>query len=198
MGRRAGLTREDARKAILDSASAEFADRGYEGARLARIATAAGLSPGAIYNHYRTKADLLMAVVNRSAGQSLLRLLEGREKEHPVSVIARSLGQVSGEAPLVAELILAARRDEEAAEVLKGQLSAAEHRIAEGVRAAQGTGQLDAQLDPAVVARFSVMVGLGAVLVGAAELPPTDSDGWTSLILRMAASLAPGVTADRL
>jgi AcrR family transcriptional regulator len=191
VGRRAGLTREDARRAILDSASTEFAERGYEGARLARIATAAGLSPGAIYNHYRTKADLLMAVVHRSAGQSLLRLLEGREKEHPVSVIARSLGQVSGEAPLVAELILAARRDAEAAEVLKGQLSGAEQRIAEGVRSAQAAGQLDGQLDPDVVARFSVMVGLGAVLVGAAELTPSDQGEWTKLILRMASSLAP-------
>lgn len=191
MGRRAGLTREDARRAILDSASAEFAERGYEGARLARIATSAGLSPGAIYNHYRTKADLLMAVVNRSAGQSLLRLLEGREKEHPVSVIARSLGQVSGEAPLVAELILAARRDREAAAVLQAQLGGAEQRIAEEVRTAQGSGQLDRELDPAVVARFSVMVGLGAVLVGAADLPPSDQDEWTKFIMRVAAGLAP-------
>ena len=191
MGRRAGLTREDARTAILDSASVEFAECGYEGARLARIATAAGLSPGAIYNHYRTKAELLMAVVNRSAGQSLLQLLEGRDREHPVAVMARLL-QVSGEAPLVAELILAARRDPEAAEVLRSQLGEAEQRVADGVRSAQGVGEVDTALEPAVVARFSVMVGLGAVLVGAAELTPCDEKQWTELILRMAASLSPG------
>jgi AcrR family transcriptional regulator len=186
------LTRDDIREAILDSASAEFAARGYEGARLADIATSAGLSPGAIYNHYRTKAELLMAVVQRSAGQALLRLLQGREKEHPVAMMARLLGQVTGEAPLMAELILASRRDPEAGAVLMAELSHAEQRIIDRVCSAQAGGQIDADLNPTTVARFSMMVGLGAVLFHAAELTPPDEDDWTKLILRMASSLAPG------
>lgn len=48
---------------ILDAAVALFRGRGFRAARLEDIAAKAGVSVGTLYNYYRTKGDLLMAVV---------------------------------------------------------------------------------------------------------------------------------------
>ena len=192
MGRRPGVKAEDTRTAILDAAAAEFGRHGYEGARLARIATSAGLSAGAIYNHYRSKADLLLAVVERSTANSLLHVVDTRSASDHLAAIAHLLvEQAPDEAPLVAELILASRRDPDAGRALLGQLRTAERDIAQRLRDAQANKQIAEDLNADVVARFAVMVGLGSLLVRAADLPPADPNDWTAFILRLAAGLAP-------
>lgn len=50
---------------IADAALAEFAARGYAGARVADIAAGAGVSKAALFSYFPTKADLLRAVVTR-------------------------------------------------------------------------------------------------------------------------------------
>lgn len=56
--------RGDARKrAILEAASAIFADEGYDGASLATIAKACGLSQAGLLHHYPSKELLLIAVL---------------------------------------------------------------------------------------------------------------------------------------
>lgn len=189
MGRRAGLTADDTRTAILDAAAEEFGRHGYEGARLARIAGAAGLSAGAIYNHYRTKDDLLLAVVERSTASSMLAVVDaGSTSDHLVAV-AHLLEQPAAEAPLLAELILASRRDPDAGRALLDELGEAERQTAERLRRAQARGELAGDLDAEAMARFSVMVGLGSLLARAADLPAVDPGSWATLILRIAQGL---------
>jgi AcrR family transcriptional regulator len=48
---------------ILDTARREFADRGFDGARLADIAREAGLSHPTLLYHFHSKADLYGAVI---------------------------------------------------------------------------------------------------------------------------------------
>lgn len=58
---RAGAT--DGRRRILDAASHEFAERGYDGATTRAIAARAGVDAAAIHHHFGTKADLFAEVV---------------------------------------------------------------------------------------------------------------------------------------
>lgn len=51
------------RARILESARREFADRGFDGARLAAIAREAGLSHPTLLYHFNSKADLYGAVI---------------------------------------------------------------------------------------------------------------------------------------
>ena len=67
---------------IADAALAEFATRGYAGARVADIAASAGVSKAALFSYFPTKADLLLAVVAR----------------HMVPSVAAATGEVSDEA----------------------------------------------------------------------------------------------------
>src|SRR6266702_4046734 len=60
MGRIAGVTAAETRDRLLRAAADAFAARGYDGTRVADIAAAAGVSNGALYAHFASKADLLV------------------------------------------------------------------------------------------------------------------------------------------
>jgi AcrR family transcriptional regulator len=66
---------------ILEAASALFRKSGYEAAKIEAIAEASDVSAGTIYNYYKNKGDLLVAIVSMEvnevlqAGEALL--------EHP-------------------------------------------------------------------------------------------------------------------
>lgn len=49
---------------ILESALAEFADRGFDGARVDRIANEAGVNKALIYYHFKSKEELYAATMN--------------------------------------------------------------------------------------------------------------------------------------
>jgi TetR/AcrR family transcriptional regulator len=54
------------RQRILDAASGEFADQGFEGARVDEIARRAGTNKAMLYYHVGNKQDLYTAVLTRS------------------------------------------------------------------------------------------------------------------------------------
>ena len=66
----ATLTAEK-RQSILDSARDAFAEHGYEGASMSAITHAAGVSKSTIYHHYRSKAELFGAFVERECARML-------------------------------------------------------------------------------------------------------------------------------
>lgn len=53
----------DRHQRILDAAAQLFRDAGYEGAKMEAIAALADVSVGTIYNYYRNKGDVLVAIV---------------------------------------------------------------------------------------------------------------------------------------
>lgn len=50
-------------RAILDAASAEFGERGFQGASISRITTRAGVALGSFYTYFPSKEDVFRAVV---------------------------------------------------------------------------------------------------------------------------------------
>jgi len=68
LGRMARRTKEDAlatRNTLLDAAERLFQQQGVSGTSLQHIAAAAGASRGAVYWHFRDKADLFNAMMER-------------------------------------------------------------------------------------------------------------------------------------
>lgn len=88
-------TKEDAQRTrdrILDMAEREFQRRGVSRTSLEQIASAAGVTRGAVYWHFRNKADLFNAMMNRVTlplGEEILRSGE-RTLDDPVAQIRGS------------------------------------------------------------------------------------------------------------
>lgn len=59
---------------ILAAALEVFAERGFQGARLEEVAKRAGVSKGALYLYFETKADLFRAVVTDAISPNLERV----------------------------------------------------------------------------------------------------------------------------
>ena len=57
--------RKPTRERILDAAEDVFAERGYDAASLADVADRVGIRPQGIYNHYKGKWELYVAVLER-------------------------------------------------------------------------------------------------------------------------------------
>lgn len=61
----------DRDRRILEAAAELFREAGYEGAKIEAIAAEADVSVGTIYNYYRNKGDLLMAIVSMEVNEVL-------------------------------------------------------------------------------------------------------------------------------
>jgi AcrR family transcriptional regulator len=77
----AGIESESSRRLLL-AALAAFAKRGFEAATTREIAEGAGLSPAAVYVHYKAKSDLLYEI-SRTGHQSVLEKVEEALRDAP-------------------------------------------------------------------------------------------------------------------
>jgi AcrR family transcriptional regulator len=72
-----------ARTRLLDAATAAFADHGFHGTTTRDIASAAGMSPAAVYVHHRSKEELLY-------------LISRAGHEHTLALVRRSVAATDG------------------------------------------------------------------------------------------------------
>jgi AcrR family transcriptional regulator len=89
------LSRADATRArLLEAAVIAFAEKGFHGTTTRDIATAAGMSPAALYVHHKSKEELLY-LISKDGHQYTLRLIRQRiaPTDRPVDG-GRPLGQL--------------------------------------------------------------------------------------------------------
>lgn len=194
MGRIAGVTVEETKRRLLDAAAAEFDRRGFEGTRVADIAAGAELSNGALYRHFASKSELLSAALTDRGSRELEALFcgaDGRSVADLLAAIGRTLDRIpAGRGGLMAEALVAARRDREVAQVSSRHLAEVEKWLAGLIRDGQAEGAVDPGVESAALARFCVMLVLGAVLLSPADLPGVPASGWAALIERVAGAVA--------
>ncbi len=169
-------TKEDAlatRDSLLDSAELLFIDQGVSKTTLQHIATAAGVTRGAVYWHFLDKAAMLNALMERAkmpleSAMRTLDTLDPVDPLHDLHEYAMCVFRLTVEDPrarrafeiatlkmeFVGELT-AVRERRKASMVLWNE------RAISRVRIAQGRGQVKAEIDPAAVA-----LGLWALVDG--------------------------------
>jgi AcrR family transcriptional regulator len=189
MGRIAGVTPDETRRRLIEAAGRVFAERGYEGARIADIAREAGLSSGAIYAHYGSKAELLLEATRSHGADELNQLLQGNELMAIPDVLlalGESLERRSRtDGSLLAEAIVAARRDPEVAAVLADHVGESEGFFASLIRHSQRRGDVDPAVSADAVSRLCFMIALGSLVLRALDLPRADPADWSDLLHRI-------------
>jgi AcrR family transcriptional regulator len=85
-------TREQTRQRLLAAAGEVFAQRGYDRASLDDVATAAGLTKGAVYSSFASKDDLFYALMRERIDERLALVAEAVERQETVREITRDAG----------------------------------------------------------------------------------------------------------
>ncbi|HWG26747.1 TetR/AcrR family transcriptional regulator [Actinospica sp.] len=200
MGRIAGVTAAETRERLLRAAADVFAQRGYDGTRVADIAAAAGVSNGALYAHFGSKADLLTDAL-RTHGRRLLADLFAADPSRSVTDLLLLIGRWlprcrDARGYLIVEALVAARRDEDVARPMRDYVGERADSIAGLMRVAQAGGELDPALSPNALAHFCLLLSMGSALV-TPDLHAVDEEEWVVLLARVVTGLArPGITAQ--
>ena len=84
------LSAEERRELILDAALEVFAGRGFHGSSIDEIAHTAGVSKALIYEHFPSKRDLHVSLLERSVQEIFERLAESAATSDPGEVRLRA------------------------------------------------------------------------------------------------------------
>lgn len=199
MGRIAGVTAAETRERLLRAAAGVFAQRGYDGARVADIAAAANVSNGALYAHFPSKAELLVAAIRAHGPRLLAEVLDtapGRSVTDLLMRAGRRLRQRRDpHGYLVVEALAAARRDEVVARLMRGYVGERAAAISGLVKAAQDGGEIDPALSPNALAHFCLLLAMGGALV-TPDLHAVGEDEWAALLGRVITAAKPDTVTN--
>ena len=193
MGRIAGVTSADTRDRLLRAAADVFAERGYDGTRVADIAAAAGVSNGALYAHFGSKADLLVAAL-RTHGRRVLADMFEADPGWSVAALLLDIGRQlprrrDAQGYLLIEALVAARRDGDVAGPMRDYVGERADWLADLMRVAQAGDEIDSDLSPEALAHFCLLLAMGSALVPP-DLHAVDEEEWAALLTRVVAGLA--------
>jgi AcrR family transcriptional regulator len=190
------VTAAETRAKLLEAAADAFAEQGYEGVRVGEVARRAGLSTGAIYAHYPTKAALLADAVRTHTPDELSELLDRGDSNDLLEAL-RAAGKDLGEpeegaaGSLVLEALVAGRREPELARFLAKGLGHRERMLALALRRMRAAGLVDATLAPEAVSRMLMILAVGGLAMSGLGMDDVDDDDWSVLVDRLVAALAP-------
>lgn len=193
---------------LLQAAVDEIAERGFEHARLVDIAARANLTVGAIYNWFENRAELFNAAVEyalseqHSANSNYLSTASaerhtGYAPQHWILQIASlSPRQANDKGPTAAQRLLlealrVAWRNEDANAAIEPQIAAVLDQYEHIVKSAIDDGEIDASLDPRLIARIFMALPIGLSSLTLAGLPDVDPFKFIDVFRRLEEALRP-------
>ena len=184
---------EERRQEILDAARRVFVEKGYDNATMNDIAAAADVSAGSIYRYFENKRDLIAAASNACIEDDLriwsTELPEGTTPGEAFLALGEQTrrdfadpGRLD-ECVLRLESYLACSRDPELPAQVLPMMEESVQQLAGFVRAAQESGEFDANIDPIQFARFLHVFGAGTGALSVLYGSEFDTDSvWNQLI----------------
>ncbi len=162
---------------IVTAATEEFAGRGFEGARVDRIARRAGVNKQLLFYYYHSKRGLFRTVLARAVGQleqalAALPAASGRPLDRLRDALTAQFEFLSRHPELVT-LLAQAERSEAA------PFAPAIRRLVVLLAEGQGLGQVRDDVDPHVAAAQALVLMVGYLKLEsliAASAPPLAAD----------------------
>jgi AcrR family transcriptional regulator len=193
MGRIAGVAAAETRERLLRAAADVFAERGFDGTRVADIAAAAGVSNGAMYAHFGSKGELLVDAL-RTHGRRVLADMFAADPNRSVTELLLVIGRWlprrrDVDSYLLVEALVAARRDEDVARPMRDYMGERADWLSDLMRVAQAGDEIDAGLSPNALAHFCLLLAMGSALI-TPDLHAVDDEEWATLLARIVAGLA--------
>jgi TetR/AcrR family acrAB operon transcriptional repressor len=192
-GRRSAEEARATRASLVELAGELFAEHGYLQTSIRDIARCASVTSGAIYGHFRNKAELLAEVINTRTSEQLEADTMGSpdEVDH-IETLTRHARRAPTRRQLRALIVqgaAAAQTDQETRDQLRAEQLAHINAWIEGYERDRERLGIDPGVDipTAVLYTWAVELGLG-VLEGIG-IEPRSTRAWADIQNRMARSL---------
>lgn len=155
--------RADARRhQVLQAAAACFARRGFHRATMPEICREAGLSPGTVYRYFRSKEDLIEALVEIDRAERLAVIDGIAAAPDTVAALGAAVDEALAAAAdpaagaIAAEVVAEAVRNPRVATVVRRHDESVLDALAGAIRRGQARGEIAPAVDPRLAA---MMVG---------------------------------------
>lgn len=166
---------EARRLQILDAAASSFAAKGFHHTTMHDICQIAELSPGAVYRYYKSKEEIIEAMIRerRSTSAALIEAISRRLATLDIlSALADTFfGELENPqaCALNIELWAESLRSPRIRNLLMEELSLVREQFVQIIERAQERGEINPVLDPLAVARVMISFFEGLVLQQAAD-----------------------------
>jgi len=188
-GRKSAVHARATRAALVELASELFADQGYIQTSIRDIARRAGVTSGALYGHFRNKADLLAEAINRRIADELEGTTTGRDHVETLTRHARGSPERRRLRALLVQGAAAAQTDEETRTSLHDEQLTHIKVWIEGYERERERLRIDPSVDIETAVLFTWAVELGLGVLEGFGLEPRSVDAWADIQNRMARSL---------
>ncbi|MGB0467659.1 MAG: TetR/AcrR family transcriptional regulator [Pontibacterium sp.] len=171
------------RNEVLDKAMEVFWRTGFTGTSVTDLVKATSLKPGSLYGAFQSKRALFMEVVDTYAQYSLTRVEKClKESNTPIQAIHSFFSRLHDDITqdeigrgclMVNTMLELATEDDEIREKITEYLSEVEKIFADTLTHAQELGELEADRDPASIAKF-LMTGVWGLRVLSSTRPSPE------------------------
>lgn len=170
------------RRQIVDAAMSCFRKRGFHQASMQEICAAAGISAGALYRYFPSKAHIILAIAEEDhlVMKGLIDSIAGGGDvtESLMTIANEVVGRCGENQPLTADVLGEAMRDPALAKRLAAQVLEMQRRLAIAIAAGQRRGSVERGIDPETAARI-VMVMIDGLVLRAAVLGADNGEALT-------------------
>jgi AcrR family transcriptional regulator len=187
------------RSRILAAAERLFADHGFEGVAMPTIAAASGITAGAIYKHFESKADLFFEVVRRAVQSA-----PPPSPDEPAGAMALPHIVAMYASPkfkrlrqLAIEIHYASAKHPKVRRLLRRSLEGNIAQIRGGVMAQQKAGDLDPAIDPELLATTILVFIMGLAHMETLAPQLVGDARWSDFIEERVAALMGVRDGDR-
>jgi TetR/AcrR family transcriptional regulator, repressor for uid operon len=156
------------RRQIMDAAIACFRKRGFHQATMQEICAEAGISAGALYRYFASKAEIIGAIAEDSRGESDHAFLRAAEQLGIIEAMSLACAGFmkkfeDGDGSLIAEIMAEAIRDEAIGAPLRATDARSVQLFTKAIKAAQDRGEIDRSLDAELTCNtlFAALEGIG-------------------------------------
>ena len=184
---------QDTRAMLVEVAARVFAEEGYLQTSIRDVARRGSVTTGAIYGHFRNKADLLAEAINKRVSEELeaSSMNLGRDSDY-IAVLTRNARNYRERRQLRALIVqgaAAAQVDEETRSSLRAEQLSHLTVWIEGYERDRDVLGIDPAVDipTAVLYTWAVEVGLG--VLESVGIEPKSRKAWADVMNRMARGL---------
>jgi len=185
---------EERRRQITAAAAVCFARRGFHGATMPEICAEAGLSPGTVYRYFRSKDELIEALVEQDRTESLELIAAMAATPDIVAAISIAVDEAlaavadPADAAVYLEVGAEAARNPRVGAIVRRHDESVIAALGSLLRRAQERGEIRELLDPRLAAEM-INALIDGVISRKAIAPDADIASYAPLVKQMICDL---------